>query len=324
MSLTQLIRTDPLVRAQLKAWIRKPKIQMGEIQVAPTTNRYNVTGTAFDYLLRFALEQRFPQQHQHPSTWVAEYAAIFLTPSRKRKAQTLLNSTHQLTQRYRAGEDVAWELARACTVLAKLDLVYRSGWEDPTLLQVDEVIARELLDLLSAVPWENFVCTHTLLTNPHFGHASGAVGGADADLLLDTTLIDIKTTQKAEVSLDELRQLAGYFLLGELGGLWPSTTRTYDLGPEDLSPCGITHLGLYYARHATLLTWPVEQILTEALPQMRHWWATHLELEEPRRWGAQWPAPEQRCRVGMEEALEECFVSLAHAAEWPRQVRKLS
>ncbi|WP_019011606.1 hypothetical protein [Deinococcus aquatilis] len=320
MSLTQLIRTDPCVRAQLKAWIRKPPFQVKGLQVAPTSTRYNVTGTAFDYLLRFTLEQRHPKQRQTRCTWVAEHAMMSLTATQRRKARTMLNTTRELTRQYCAGEDVVFELARASTILAKLDLVYRSGWEDPTLLQVDEAIALELLDLLAVVPWEEFVCQKILLTNPHFGHASGAVGGADADLLLDTTLIDIKTTQKAEVSLDELRQLAGYFLLGELGGIWPSTTQLYDLRDDDLSPCGITHVGLYYARHGTLLTWPVAQVLTEALPTMRKWWADTIKLEEQWLWGSTWAHLERRSRLGMEQVLENSLRGVGHAAQWPEHV----
>ena len=51
---------------------------------------------------------------------------------------------------------------------------------------------------------------HTL--NPTF-EGSRDVGGADADLVVNGTLIDIKTTVRPEIKPDWIRQLLGYVLL---------------------------------------------------------------------------------------------------------------
>ncbi|WP_189010684.1 hypothetical protein [Deinococcus malanensis] len=130
MSLTHLIREDPQVRARLKEVLRKPRITAGPMLVEPRSRRYNVTGTAFDYLLRFTLERRHPDTCTRHPEWVADLAARQVRKHRKR-ALNAVSDIHVLVRQYRAGASVTEDVARACTVLAKLDLVYRAGWEDP-------------------------------------------------------------------------------------------------------------------------------------------------------------------------------------------------
>lgn len=81
---------------------------------------------------------------------------------------------------------------------------------------------------------------HTL--NPTF-EGSSDVGGADADLIVDGTLIDIKTTIKPEIDNNWLWQLLGYTLL--------------DYSDE----CGINAIALYMARQGLYLRWDLEEAL---------------------------------------------------------------
>jgi hypothetical protein len=69
------------------------------------------------------------------------------------------------------------------------------------------------------------------------------VGGADADLVVDGCLIDIKTSISSQVKAEYLYQLAGYLLLD------------YD----DL--LHLNTLGIYMARQGLLFTWPVAEFL---------------------------------------------------------------
>ena len=62
------------------------------------------------------------------------------------------------------------------------------------------------------------------------------VGGADADLIIDRILIDIKTTKSNSFTQDMYNQLLGYYAL--------STFR------KDLD--GITELGIYFSRYGVL------------------------------------------------------------------------
>jgi hypothetical protein len=86
-------------------------------------------------------------------------------------------------------------LAAHAIRLAKLDVVYRAGWFDPTFDQADPEDVKDLLALLKAVPFDRLIDRKVMLLNPTFGEASLLVGGADADLIAGDMLIDFKTTK---------------------------------------------------------------------------------------------------------------------------------
>ena len=87
-----------------------------------------------------------------------------------------------------------------------------------------------------------------LVLNPHFGKGSTLVGGADADLIVDGVLIDIKTTQQTSFTQDNFNQLIGYYVLSKLGKVNDS---------EDIQ---ISKLGIYFSRYGILHTIPTRQI----------------------------------------------------------------
>jgi len=80
--------------------------------------------------------------------------------------------------------------------------------------------------------------------NPTFA-GSPDVGGADADLVIDGCLIDIKATVNPKLDPDFLYQLAGYLLLD------------YD------DQLHIDTVGIYMARQGMLFTWSVADFLRQ-------------------------------------------------------------
>jgi hypothetical protein len=86
------------------------------------------------------------------------------------------------------------------------------------------------------------------LLNPVF-KASRLVVGADADLVVDDMLIEVKTTGESRVSREQFNQLLGYYILYLLGGV--------EGAPANHS---IKRLGLYQSRQARLMTWHVSEI----------------------------------------------------------------
>lgn len=90
--------------------------------------------------------------------------------------------------------------------------------------------------------WQN-VLHGTAVLNPKFD-GSPDVGGADADLILDGTLIDFKATIRPEtIKRSLLDQLLGYVLL--------DYTNSYR----------IEKVGLYFVRQGVLLQWPVDSLM---------------------------------------------------------------
>ncbi|RUO92278.1 hypothetical protein D7Y11_15450 [Corallococcus sp. AB018] len=141
-------------------------------------------------------------------------------------------------------------MAEAALALSALDLACRAPFNsytwDEDFARVDPREVDEVRRMLEHAPLDEFTTSGTIFLNPTFGRYSRAVGGADADLIVDGTLFEIKTTQEARVTLEHLRQLCGYFLLAR-------ATRQ-----DDPRFPLISSLGIYFARYAFTWRIPVE------------------------------------------------------------------
>lgn len=217
---------------------------------------YSLIGMAVDYRLRYYFDVT-PEE-----LLVAYGGATLLTSYIPRyRAQLLENFFASLSQtlldvkpvgRLLANEEEIL-LARYCFVLALFETVFRSP-EIPDLL-VSNISAgvSELLSL-SQAEWiedlcaisQRFFLEHRRLLgkpfvlNPVF-RGSGDVGGADADLIVDGCLLDIKISVRNALDSQWLRQLMGYVLLD------------YN---DDYA---IRSVGVYMARQGVLFVWPVEE-----------------------------------------------------------------
>lgn len=150
-------------------------------------------------------------------------------------------------------------LARYCYVLSLFEETYRSeSYLHGPLLNPSP---KQSIEALLAIPQQDVIddlCHlfslfydhyHHLLSRPHRLNptfaGSNDVGGADADLIVDGCLIDIKTSVNPKLDAEYVRQLAGYLLLDYNDSLH------------------ITSLGIYMARQGMLLTWTVEEFLRQ-------------------------------------------------------------
>lgn len=141
---------------------------------------------------------------------------------------------HQICDRYQqvhaswtsfiSGDVVAkQEMIDAVWFLAKLEDVFRAGGAlsvhynrpqmDPfgTLKRPPMEVYQDIEELWELLE-ENrgfFTGNEDIRYNPNFGEASHLVGGADADLLVGSTLIDIKTTIKWGYKWDDAAQVVG-------------------------------------------------------------------------------------------------------------------
>ncbi len=156
----------------------------------------------------------------------------------------------------RLRSDAESALCRACYVLALYDQLYRAGTEIgsplytlPAQGTVDDLLKLASNDAVAdmcRLSWAFFDSQPSLLAqeavlNPTF-EGSHLVGGADADLIVDGCLIDIKATvNPLPVKPLDLYQPVSYALI--------------DFGDE----YGVTSLGVYLARQTVLLRWPLEK-----------------------------------------------------------------
>jgi len=152
-------------------------------------------------------------------------------------------------------------LARYCVVLAQFEQVYRRGRRmlQGTLLTVpdpvdatSELLARvpqTWLDDICALSWGFYdfhreLLSRTAVLNPNFD-GSRDVRGADADLIVEGCLIDIKTSTQPKVTGDMLYQLLGYVLL------------------DYSDKYRIREVGIYLARQQRMLRWSLVDLIGE-------------------------------------------------------------
>ena len=248
MSLTSFIAL-PEVKSRLKKEYEVPKIQcIQDIQIIPRTQSYGLTGTAFDYLMRFWMETLNP--NAETKQWVAESSVALLESGQLPASKTLKQMAMKLLQdafvchsEYIKTSELNSEIISAAIQLAQLDVIYRAGYIDPNLGKIDGMMVGELRDMLKLAKKKDFTAKSYCALNPVFGEASILVGGADADLIIDNTLIDIKTTKSGKMDMSQFHQLIGYFILNQIGGINGKRTK-------------INRLGIYFSRYGELVTFP--------------------------------------------------------------------
>lgn len=151
-------------------------------------------------------------------------------------------------------------LNQYCFLLAHFEKVYRSKILDPIFQEqpytsVDELLAiaqPHVIDDLSELSWHFYENTPDLtstkaILNPDFEGSKDLP--ADADLILDGYLFDIKATINPKVTSELLYQLLGYILL------------------DYSDSYSISGAGFYFARQGLWLHWPLDQFLKELTKQ---------------------------------------------------------
>lgn len=154
------------------------------------------------------------------------------------------------------------QVLRLCLVAGLFDQLYRAGPREempllalPATASIDEILALPARDVVEDVDVLLQVAARELaalaataaesgcVVCPGFGGAS-LVGGADGDLVVGTTLLEVKALLEPTLQQRHLHQLVSYALLDF----------------EDAHH--LSHVALYAARHGRLVTWPLDELLS--------------------------------------------------------------
>jgi hypothetical protein len=249
MSLTHWVEWD---RELFNKLFDKPKDKLvGELKAPPLTKNYSTVGTAFDYAIRFYLSCI-----NHKSNYFSLVAEFGVRDDKKRKR--FIDDFERKRVGISNKQDV-YKLLPDCIILAHLDSVYRNGRDFPNsdIFRIDDADVQDLRKLLDVIPEDVFKSQDECYLNPGFGETSKYIGGADADLVIDGCLIDIKTTKYLEFTKDHFRQLMGYYILNERE--WEERFKV-DIGTDDCIeyPVGyLNKLGVYFSRYGLLHTFNI-------------------------------------------------------------------
>jgi hypothetical protein len=219
---------------------------------------YGLIGTAVDYRLRYYLDVS-------PAESLVAYrgANTLMTRAYLNSSQlpeeffanlAILLKDAQPVGRLLENEAEA-NLARYCFALALFEYVVRKSTVHDLLASSRPKTVEDILGMAKGI-WIDDLCdisrrfydtqsalfSMQFVLNPVFS-GSGDVGGADADIIVDGCLIEIKTSIRPLVESQWLRQLAGYALLDY----------------EDRY--SIRSIGIYMARQGLMMQWPIQDYM---------------------------------------------------------------
>jgi len=181
----------------------------------PDPKRARLIGIAFDYAARMELAHRAPHARQYE--WTAS-KALGAMPAKRRAADTrTIAAAKRACRSWPADEKKRFPaIARHAVRLAPMDFIYYASQmvpiEDKPYDADYDSLADEVCDLLWASDrlW-TFASAKSLRLNP--GLDGGSIGGADADIIADDTIIELKVSVKPRATRTHLRQLIGYACL---------------------------------------------------------------------------------------------------------------
>lgn len=277
MSLTQFV-SEPLVREKIdEAFPNQGPRASNSLQAEWKTNNYMIVGTAFDYLARFWMRRTASEYHSRP--WIAEHS---LEVAREKfsthvaEIEEVIERAKDARDEYLKSGEASEVLIKSALDLARIDGVFRGDGPPVNLGKYDEDDIEDCKALLEILEDSQALEGDVVDLNPAFGLVASIVGGADADMIVDGTLVDLKTTTQATFKVDYWRQLVGYLILVDIHddlcqmGLYDSVGLADDPSCRPLPD--IDDFGVYYARHGELSTSPAEAIYgAENYAEFKSW-----------------------------------------------------
>jgi len=260
--LTEFVNIPDVRRRFREEFPRTPSPTNNRPLAPPLTKNYAVVGSAFDYLLRFYIKRLNPRAESR--RWVVERVP-------HKNASAIVEDAKVSYEKYLTSGVIDDQLLESVVRLASLEPFYRSsGLRGSEYVgQCDRGEVEDLRALISLVDPKLFTAKHTVLLNPTFGEGSILVEGADADLIIDDTIFDIKTVMHLQVRRDTYNQLIGYYTLSTIGGI-SGVERNYQ----------INKLAVYFSRFAEVRTFDIADIIdANKFPSFVEWFRDRAKQE---------------------------------------------
>ncbi|PCH90819.1 MAG: hypothetical protein COB85_09910 [Bacteroidetes bacterium] len=228
----------------------------GEMLAPPISDRTGEVAIAFDYLLRFYTEHLNQDKKVEKNTWYAQGAFYFQyvqSPEEHLDFFLRLEREYEelipIYKNYIKEGKVTKDLFYFCLFLAKFELSNKVPIDIlvESYTKPHKESIKDLKSIFSLINPSHFLCDKKCYLNPTFG-----IGNMNADLIIDDTLIEIKTVSKIKWTDFKayVNQLLVYYILSLIGQINSKVKR---------SP--IKYLGIYYSRHGLYWREPIAEVL---------------------------------------------------------------
>lgn len=251
MSLTSFVNSTPEVRDRLNETFPNHGNRVDTpLQAPPQTTNYAHVGMAFDYLVRFWLD--YHTDTPPTREWVADTGLKLV----ETHYAEYVDAAHEAMERakglyndYLDSGELTRPLIEATFDLARLESVYRGRADGLDALgDYNDADILDCIQLYETLTNSDVFDGEEFKLNPTFGMGSHLVGGADADVIMDGTLIELKTTKDPTFKANYWRQLIGYCILVDIH----NTLCDIDIDANDEPLPKIQEVGVYFARHGVL------------------------------------------------------------------------
>lgn len=279
MSLTSLIKSNSEESMEFKDIINSIEINPMDFETkihSVNTAEYflkdyrdaALVGTAFDYLARFHLKRcEYILKEEYFEDIYVAFSGLNIISSIDKAIYSsnlkIYNAGLEVIKSYVKSIDEPQEqllkrLVGVSVFFSKLEKIARGDTSNATLntlkYRITADVEKDLYNLFEIFK-ESFekefnisTKNNKIIYNPTFKKCSRAVGGADADVIINDTLIDFKTTKGQDLTEEQLYQLVGYFLFSKVENL-------YD----------IKKVAIYYSRYGKFITYDFNSISKKKL-----------------------------------------------------------
>ena len=152
----------------------------------PKTKNYSLVGTAFDYLLRSELKRLHPNAKE--DRFVAENSILIVERNVRLKGYFEIKNGKIGPKELGIMKDIAEDYKDK-----------RASFLNNGILSDDFIEATLKFARLDVITEEIKKTSDTIMLDSTFGEASLKVGGADVDIIIGHTMIDIKTTKEMKI-----------------------------------------------------------------------------------------------------------------------------
>ena len=178
-------------------------------------------------------------------------------------------------EQYLASGVADTEFFRSIQNIAKLDLVRRAGKLFHDIERSDDHVTEDLQNLFALLDESKFLGHKHCILNPDFNGAVPAISFADADVMFDDLIFEIKTTEKNSLAKGFFHQLIGYFIL-----LNVDEKQRYNEVVE------VQEIGIYFSRYAEFITFPLRDLIDDQCIDLLSEFVKSYEWEGQKFWPA--------------------------------------